>query len=530
MTFFHKVLFMSAIILTSSCADQDEVSTKPLVSDLNGESPEQWFADGQQELQNAISLSQNTNQAKNIILFIGDGMGVSTVTAARILDGQIKGKSGEENTLSFERLPYLAHSKVYNTNQQVPDSAGTMTAMMSGIKTKSGVIGLNQYAVRGDCDSSKGTETVSLLEQAEQGGFATGIISTARITHATPAATYAHSAERDWESWAFMPVKARNAGCKDIADQLVNFSAGDGIDVAMGGGRRHFLPREDSFNSGEQSGAIEGVRNDGRNLTEEWQNLYPEGRYIIDQAGFDAVDAEKTTKLFGLFNEFHMQYENERQDDILGEPSLSEMTLKAINILNNNPKGFFLMVEGGRIDLGHHVGSAHYALAETIEFAKAVKVALDNTNTQDTLVIVAADHSNPLTIAGYATRGNPILGKVVGNNASGYSRLTPSLATDGRSYTTLGYANGLGFAEYAPGDTRYDLPPANGRHDLSNVDTEDAGYHQEAMIPMGDETHSGEDVAVYAGGPWAHLFRATHEQNYIYHVMSHAMGFNVEVE
>ncbi len=500
----------------------------PVISNKREESPEQWFAEGQLELQNALSQQANTSPAKNIILFVGDGMGISTITAARILEGQLKGANGEENSLSFEHLPYLAHAKVYNTNQQIPDSAGTMSAMMSGIKTKAGLIGLNQNVTRGICDPSKETETTSFLTLAENHGLATGIISTAGVTHATSAATYAHAADRNWESWIDLPPEARSAGCKDIADQLIQFPAGDGLDVALGGGRSNFLPRDSAFNSGEQSGAIEGLRTDGRNLVEEWKTNHPQGRYIIDQAGFDSIDTEQTTKLLGLFNEYHMHYERDRKSDILGEPSLSEMTLKAIQVLDNNPKGFFLMVEAGRIDEAHHIGSAAYALSETIELSNAVRVALENTSSDNTLIIVAADHSNAMTMAGYTTRGNPILGPVIGNTISGVSAGRPTLAADGYAFTTLTYANGRGYAEGVPGDERYNLAIDNQRHDITNVDTQDPGFHQDAAVPTARETHSGEDVAIYASGPWAHLFHKTHEQNYVFHVMNHALFNSVE--
>ncbi len=103
-----------------------------------------------------VQQPQQHTRAKNIILFVGDGMGVSTVTAARILEGQLRGESGEENLLSFDRFPNVALSKTYNTNQQTPDSAGSMSAIMTGEKTRAGVISVNQYSRRTDCRSSQG--------------------------------------------------------------------------------------------------------------------------------------------------------------------------------------------------------------------------------------------------------------------------------------------------------------------------------------------------------------------------------------
>ncbi len=217
-----------------------------------------WFINAAAQLQQKLSL-KSSDKAKNVILFVGDGMGVSTLTAARILEGQRQGSPGEENLLSFESFPFTTLVKTYNTDAQVPDSAGTMTAMMSGLKTDAGVLGVDEDVQRGDCSTVAGNEVVTALELAEIKGLSTGVVSTARITHATPAAAYAKSADRNWEDISDMPAEAVQAGCKDIADQLVSFEqlleqryAGvdtDGIDVVMGGGRRHFLPNDARFNS-----------------------------------------------------------------------------------------------------------------------------------------------------------------------------------------------------------------------------------------------------------------------------------------
>ena len=255
-------------------------------------------------------------------------------------------------------------------------------------------------------------------------------------------------------------------------------------------------------------------------MTAEWQAKYPNGAYVFDQAGFDAIDPDNTERVLGLFNESHMQYEADRGNDIAGEPSLSEMTEKAIDVLDNNKKGFFLMVESGRIDHGHHAGSAFNALDDTIEFSKAVQAAVNSVNMEDTLIIVTADHSHVFTIAGYPKRGNPILGKVVS-----VGQTEPATAADGMPYTTLGYTNGLGFRDLGSetnADASYGLPVATGRVDLTGVNTESTGFHQEALVPLGSETHAGEDVVIYGKGPGAHMVSGTNEQNVVFHVMNHA--------
>lgn len=491
-----------------------------------------WYTDAQAQISGKLARTQ-TDTATNVILFVGDGMGVSTLTAARILEGQMAGGSGEEGYLSFETFPYTALVKTYNVDAQTPDSAGTMTAMMSGIKTDVGTIGVDEDIVRGDCSTVRGNEVLTALEWAEIRGLSTGVVSTARITHATPAAAYAKSADRNWEDNSDMPSSA--VACEDIASQLINFEANlearfgvdvDGIEVAMGGGRRHFLPRDEAFNVEKDVAAgAEGDRTDGRNLPEEWSTLYPNGVVVHDQTGFDAIDTETTERVLALFNESHMQYEADRSNDILGEPSLAEMTSTAIGILDNNEAGFFLTVESGRIDHGHHAGSAYNALTDTIAFAEAVQAAVDATG-DDTLILVTADHGHVFTIAGYPRRGNPILGKVVS-----VGETEPELASDGLPYTTLGYTNGLGFRDLGDetdADASYGFANDNGRKDLTAVDTESSGFHQEALIPLSSETHSGEDITIHARGPGAHKAQGTIEQNVVFHIIREALQLDAE--
>jgi len=486
-----------------------------------GETPEHWYTTGQAELQRALELEINTNRARNIILFIGDGMGVTTVTAARIFAGQMQGSSGEENFLSFEQFPATALAKTYNTNQQTADSAGTGTAFMSGIKTRAGVIGINQHSNRGDCASSLGQEIPSLMQQASAQGMATGFVTTTRVTHATPAATYAHTPERDWESDAELPAGAVQNGCKDIATQLIEYPHGQGINVAMGGGLQYFIP--ESANDPLTNRA--GGRLDGRDLTQEWLQRYDHSAFVWNASQLQALDTRNTRHLLGLFSRSHLNYAADRQDEDASEPGLPLMTQTALEILQAREQGYFLMVEGGRIDHGHHAGNAYRALYDAVEFSQAVQTALDMTDPADTLIIVTADHSHTLTIAGYPTRGNPILGTVVTNNSHGHAHDAPDLAADQLPYTTLGYRDGRGFAENVGGDRRYAEPVNTGRQDLREVDTTHPDFHQEALVPKSMEGHAGEDVAIYAKGPWSHLFHSTHEQHYIYHVMRHALGW-----
>lgn len=475
-----------------------------------------YFLSAQEQLAALIAQQPNTGKAKNIILFVGDGMSIPTITAARIYDGQERGIEGETNSLSFEKLlPYVALSKTYTHDSQVADSAPTATAMTTGVKSLNGTIGVSQLAVLDDCSTLAASSVKSIFEIAEETGLATGVVSTARITHATPAATYAHTVERDWENDVSLAKGEKSAGCTDIASQLVDWPYGDGFEVMLGGGRSNFMTTAEADPEYPEK---TGARADGRNLIAEWQAKYNDSAYVWNKAQFDAVDLSTTKRLFGLFEGSHMQYEADRPKDAGGEPSLAEMTTKSIEMLSQNDQGYVLMVEAGRIDQAHHAGNAARALADTVALSQAVQAAYDAVNPEETLIVVTADHSHVFSMAGYPERGNPILG------------LAGDLADDGKPYTTLGYMNGPGAAVFeeapvAPAGADADAPLTI-RADLTDVDTTDVDFKQQALVPMASESHAGDDVAIFAQGPWAHLFRGVVEQNIIYHVMAKAIGFD----
>ena len=370
------------------------------------------------------------------------------------------------------------------------ESAATMTAMITGVKTNNDVLSLDQRAVRGDYTTAAGTELPTLIELAERAGLATGIVTTARLTHATPAATYAHSVERTWEDDSRLSDEAREAGYPDIARQFAEFAVGNGIEVAFGGGRQHFLPETVADPEYE---AATGTRLDSRHLANEWAARHPGGAWVWNQTQFDAIDPETATHVLGLFERGHMQYGHDRTNDGAGEPSLTEMTTKAIDILSRHEQGYVLIVEAGRIDHGHHDGNAYRALTETLELSNAVAAALARTSREDTLVVVTADHSHTLTISGYATRGNPVLGKVVRNDARGQPRPWYALDLTGRPYTTLNYTNGPGHAttsnQQPAGSKVFPHAPRTvdgmgaPRPILTFLDTTSPDYLQESLVP-----------------------------------------------
>lgn len=460
-----------------------------------------YAAQGQAQLDARLAMQHNQGKAKNLIIFIGDGMGISTLTAARIWQGQRAGRDGESNETVIDSLPYSALIKTYSHDFQVADSSSTATALVTGTKTRSGMLGVKPAALRGKCETAAGQDVPTLFEQADDAGKALGVISTARITHATPAATYAHSVDRNWEIDSELP---KGVTCHDIARQLIEWPHATGLKVALGGGRTAFLPREQTD---PEYADRKGGRADGRDLVAEWKKRHPRGQYVWNAAQFGALDPASDAPVLGLFEPSHMQFEADRAGDKAGEPSLADMTALAIAKLAKADKGYVLMVEGGRIDHAHHGGNAHRALDDTVAFDAAIAKALEMVDLKDTLVLVTADHSHVFTIAGYPPRGTSIFGL-----ASVTEDGEPIKAKDGKAYTTLGYANGPGAKVNEP------------RNDPAQEDTTALNYQQQSLVPTSSETHGGEDVLLKAAGPSAHLFHGTLEQHSVYHIAKHILG------
>lgn len=439
-------LALSSALIISACA--------PTKSTTQSETPE----------------SAANDRAKNVIIFIGDGMGISTITAARIFDGQSQGKKGEEHQLAFDSFENVALIKTYNVNAQVPDSAGTATAIMSGYKTNIGAInvrpGTNDAMVAESCTSKSAPPT--LTDRAKAAGLSVGIVSTARITHATPAAMYSHSPTRDWESDKDITGMIAEAGCVSIAQQMVDSEA----EVILGGGFKEFSEAQ-----------LETLKADFIYVTNKTEMM-----------------AAETGKIRGLFNRSHMSFEADRAET--EEPSLAEMTSVAIDRLLNDEDGYVLMVEAGRIDHAHHGTNAFRALTDAQSLNEAVKVAKAKAG-DDTLIMVTADHSHVFTMAGYPVRGNPILGLVKANNrTTGQPNDSYAQAEDGKPYTTLGYHNG-------PNVREADSPA------LTDNMVQAKDFRQQTAVQMGSETHGGEDVALFATGPGSANVRGVMEQDEI---------------
>lgn len=440
-------------------------------------------------------------RAKNVIFFLGDGMGINTLTAARIF------AAGEDGELAIDRLPESAFVKTFSNDAQVTDSAASMAAYMTGVKQNNNVVSMsfgtraiapgkdaNGNALVSRCEN--GTAAVTLLELAKRRGMAVGVVTNTSVTDATPASTYAHACHRKLET--------------DIAASLVPGGAGynpalgaRGLDVLFGGGAQHFTP----FAKG-------GKRADNRDLLAE---LGSKGfRVVSDTAQFDALQPGQPA--VGLFAPNHMNFDATR--DPARQPALPAMATKAIDLLASNKNGFFLMIEGGLIDHALHATLGKRALQETVTYNAALQAAIDRMEALDpglkhTLIVATADHDHTLILNGYAARTgkttptNPgVIGLV--RNADG----KPALDGKGQPYTIIGF--GTGEQRHAGDRTA---------HLTDEVVTRD-DYHQEAVVRTrtGAETHGGSDVYLGATGANAELFRGTIDNTRVFNLIKTAAG------
>ncbi|XP_075236104.1 alkaline phosphatase-like [Lycorma delicatula] len=468
------------------------------------EDKEFWRSVAKEELENALKVKWNLGNAENIILFIGDGMGINTITAARIYKG------GEQSKLTFDNFPHVGLLKTYAVDKQVPDSAGSATALFSGVKTNYHSVGIQATVKNKDCKASldKKNHLDNFILWAQNAGKKTGIVTTTRVTHATPAAAYAYSPERNWECEANIP---KNEACKDIGRQLIEDDPGKNFNIIMGGGRQTLVSNSTAADK-DPIDRWACYRVDGRNLIEDWkkekQNRGVGYDVVMNTAELESLDKNKEYVL-GIFSNSHLNMDYIRDKSPSGMPSLQQMTAAALKVLNNGENGFVLMVEGGLIDFAHHRGHARKALDETLAFDLAINWTMnwlsENNILEKTLVIVTADHDHGLIINGNPDRANNILG------------VAQKSPMDGEPYTTLTYGTG--------GPNNYQYTAKDGkvvRTNPESTDTTDYDYSVQAPVLTDEVKHGGSDVVVYAKGPMAHLFHSVHEQNYVAYVMAYA--------
>ena len=449
-------------------------------------------------------------EAKNVIFLLGDGMGPVTTTATRIK------YLGESGALAMDKLPYTARVKTFSKDGQTTDSAPSMAAYMTGVKTRNETLSLDGTTVAvapgtdpitrvpnsvNNCPATgNGVASATLLELAIAKGKATGVVTTARLTHATPAATYAHVCHRNAEYEIARQAVIGGAG--------YNAALGTGVNVMLGGISQYWRP----YNA---TTAPRG-RPDGRDLVAELQTKgYT---FVTDLPGLTAAPVAAGTRLIGLYDfaaaEGHMSYELDR--DPVKEPSLAQMATKAVDILSKNSTGFFLMVEGGRIDHALHGTNAARALADTKAFDDAIQAVIDKVKTfdpnlTDTLIVVTADHDHGMAFNGYGKRGTDILGPTI-NYATGVA----SKDANGVTYSTLVFGNGSNRPDVR---VDIDLTVMAGKNYLQEVGTRRGG--------PGTETHGGGDVLLFAAGAGvaSKTFKGTIDNTKVFGLVRSAAGY-----
>lgn len=289
------------------------------------------------------------SKPKNVILMIGDGMGAAQVYAGIVAN---------EGDLYLKNFTNIGFSTTYSSSDFITDSGAGGTALSTGVKTYNGAIGVNADSVA----------IPNIREKAEKKGLATGVISTSSITHATPASFVAHQKDRDLY--------------EEIAADFLKTD----IDVFIGGGKKHFTQRKDS-----------------KDLTAELKN---KGYNVL--SGINEISKVTKGKLAGFTSDEH------NLSKLLGRgDELPIATKTAINILDNDKDGFFLMVEGSQIDWGGHQNNTGYIVTEVLDFDKAIGEALNfAVKNKETLIIVTADHET----GGFSIEsGNFLKGEVMGD-------------------------------------------------------------------------------------------------------------------
>ena len=460
------------------------------------------------EAQKANKVVLALTATKNLVVFIGNGYGTSTMTATRLY------AAGEEGTLAIDRFPETALVRTYSRNAQSADSAAAMSAYMTGLKVDNEV--LSQTADTRPYDESNrpnaahsetscpavgnGKPAPTLLELAKASGRSVGIVTTARVTQAVTAASYAHLCQRDGE----------NA----IAAQLVpggheaNAKLGEGVDVLFGGGWENFLPKEDPRGS---------VRNDTRDLFAE---MRAKGYSIIGRHAELVATTAPLGKVLGLFSRSRMKYEMERAGST--EPSIADMTTRAIELLQRNTNGYLLVVEGGRIGEAINASQLHHALADAAAFDVAIdrtlaKVRELDPDLRNTTIVVTADHDQMLILNGdTAVTGRAAEGRagVLGALRSYSDPSTVAFDASGRPFTTLVTALGRrvkGSRAQAPA--------------VSDLIVNDKDYRYEATIDVtANMGYGGSDVMLSAIGANAGQFHGTIDNTQVFALLRTAMG------
>ncbi len=397
--------------------------------------------------------------AASAVLFIADGMGPGYVTAARLT------LAGTRGRLRLDEIPYTAIMRTYATDSPVTDSAAAASAMACGHKTANGVICQDSSAIYGERDGRR-LKSIALL--AKHRGMRVGIVTTARVTHATPAAFFGVHNDRGAE--------------RELARQAIDSP----LDFIIGGGRREFAPgrADPEHRSVDVEDLMATARSNGWMVVEDASSL------------MEIKDLEKP--VLGLFASGHLPYEwdsgpdagpDGNSDKPRSAPTLVQMTTWAIDRLLGSGEPFLLVVEAGRVD---HAGHANRARTMTIEMKAlddSVGVALDRLDPESTLVLVTGDHeTGGLAINGYPDEKDGIWG-------------TYFSEWQDRTYSVLTFATGPGMGE----SSLESFDPAEDRRP--------SGVHLESAA------HTGTDLPLYGWGAGAEQVRGTIDNTAVYRLL-----------
>ena len=420
----------------------------------------------------------------NVILLIPDGYGPASVTMAR---DYLRWRDGTTE-LAYDSL-HIGSIRTFSSSSRITDSAAGGTALATGKKTYNGAISV---------DTSE-QAVATLLEGAERSGMATGLVATSRITHATPAVFSAHVPDRGQEN--------------RIARQQLN----QDIEVMLGGGRRHFLPQ-----------SAEGSARDGnRNLLSTARDR---GYTVVESA--DELTQVGDGPLLGLFSNSHMAYELNRKGT--NQPSLDTMTEAAINRLSTEEDGYFLMVEGSRIDHAGHGNDAASHLHDILAFNEAVKTALDAAkDDENTLVLVVSDHETGGLTLGRNRDGEGIYAwhpNVLSNVTASSGVIADSIRTirssdadeDVKERQIAGTLTHFTGVSDIADDTIDKLMEVDGPYRVGR--TVSTVVNRKALVGWTSHAHTAVDVGLYGYGPGAYRFIGNQDNTEIARTLSNLLG------
>ncbi|KAH9286457.1 Alkaline phosphatase, tissue-nonspecific isozyme [Echinococcus granulosus] len=445
-------------------SEDDEVLDHPVLSwEVQ---PTFWERQAREQLYFASRLFPHLVQrrAKSAILFLGKGLTSGGLSSGRLYKAFKAKRTGEVKRMSFEVWPFSTMCRTYDLETMSADEASSATALLTGTKTRSGVLGLTGDVKRGSCHPyTKHEKTMSILNAAVEAGLATGIVTNTRLTQAPSAANFGYATSQGSENDIEVNRQCdetTDLNSMDLAKQLV--LEHPMINVLLGGGQENFYPNTSSLPS---DATRRGLRGDGLFLTDIWLSTLRDMGRSAEYAGKISELHEKVLTrpdyLLGLLAPSHLPAEIGRKPT---EPGLANLTKVALEVLMNQGKGYFLFVEGGPTDKSY-VSDNSRILEEILAFDDAVKAAVDMVNLRETLIIVVAFPSQRI------------------EDYHEFNRFRKNL------------------------------------HFLDKT----AGSERSRLNFSQDDGRGGEDTGVYAIGPLSHLFHRTIDDTFIAHAMKFAL-------